>query len=164
MSSEDRLVVTPRLVVGVCITAIGALLLFDRLGVMDSEVALRFWPAGLITLGAVVIAQSDNDGHGRTSGFVMVGIGTWLLFSSLGVVRLRDHDRAEGDEAGGPEPQSDLGVHHPKPIEEQQRADRGDTHADNESRRHDQAIFRSHRTLPWRSRTWVSAATRARSS
>ncbi len=92
MASEDRLVVTPRLVVGVCITAIGGLLLFDRLGVMDSEVALRFWPAGLIALGAVVIAQSDNDGHGRTSGFVLVGIGTWLLFSSLGVVRLRFWD------------------------------------------------------------------------
>jgi hypothetical protein len=92
MSVEDRVVVTPRLVVGVCITALGALMLLDRSGVFDSEAILRFWPAGLIALGAVIIAQADNDGRGRMSGFMLVGIGSWLLFSSLGVVRLRFWD------------------------------------------------------------------------
>ena len=92
MSGEDRIVITPRLVLGVCVTALGALMLLDRTGVLDSEVVLRFWPAGLIALGAVIVAQADDDRHSRTSGLLLVGIGTWLLFSSLGVVRLRFWD------------------------------------------------------------------------
>ncbi len=92
MSAEDRMTITPRLVLGVCVTALGALMLLDRSGVLDSEALLRFWPAGLIALGAVVFAQADDDRNSRTSGLILVGIGSWLLFSSLGVVRLRFWD------------------------------------------------------------------------
>mgnify|MGYP001390941656 CR=1 FL=1 len=91
MSADERVVITPRLVVGICITALGALMLLDRSGVLDSAVVLRFWPAAIIAVGAVIVAQAA-DGPGRTSGVVLLFVGSWLLFSTLGVVRLRFWD------------------------------------------------------------------------
>jgi hypothetical protein len=88
MGSDERIAITPRLVVGICITLVGSLLMLDRMGILDTQGILRFWPAAVIAVGAVMVAQA-SDGSGTTRGWVLVFVGSWLLFGTLGAMRLR---------------------------------------------------------------------------
>lgn len=81
---EDRATfrITPRLVFGALVLLFGSLLLLDRLGVLDADDYLQYWPAGLIAVGLVKLMQPG----GRGSGFLFAGLGTWLLLANLGYV------------------------------------------------------------------------------
>jgi hypothetical protein len=80
--------ITPQLVVGVFIMLIGVLLMLDRLDVLSFAARLlRFWPVGLIALGASMVVRRA-DSHGRFWGFAWMFLGTWLLLNVLGVVRV----------------------------------------------------------------------------
>jgi hypothetical protein len=58
MSTDPRLRYAPNLALGICIMAIGIALMLDKLHVLEAERILRFWPVGLVLLGAGVVAQS----------------------------------------------------------------------------------------------------------
>lgn len=85
--ADTRIVLTPRLVVGLCIVALGVILTFDRVGLVAAEHMLRLWPVVLIVIGAFIVTH--NVGGGRNiNGIVLMAIGGWLLLTSL-VVRVR---------------------------------------------------------------------------
>ena len=65
MSTEGRINQAPNLALGIIILAIGVALTLDRLHVLEASRILRFWPVGLILLGAGVIAQSFSRGAGE---------------------------------------------------------------------------------------------------
>ena len=90
MDSDSRFIITPRLIVGVGIALVGVALTLDRLLIVDAGRILRFWPVGLILLGAVMIVQ--GDGRDRTRGVIFAAIGTWLFlnFQGLLTVSMRD--------------------------------------------------------------------------
>lgn len=80
---------TPTLVIGLVMTLLGAVLLFDRLALVDIRTVLRFWPLLLTLFGLSVIVQalredgtSEAGGRSRpivSPGFVLILIVIWLV-------------------------------------------------------------------------------------
>jgi hypothetical protein len=80
--------VTPQLVIGVFIVALGVLLMLDRLDILAMAARLlRFWPIGVMAVGVSILARRD-DAHGRFWGFFWIAVGGWLLLNTLGLVRV----------------------------------------------------------------------------
>jgi len=82
-----RLPMTPRLIIGLFIVAVGTVLVFDRLDLMNAATVLRFWPVAVIAIGGVLLAQA-TEAAGRLNGTVVIVVGTYLLLYSLGVVQV----------------------------------------------------------------------------
>src|SRR6185436_12494563 len=81
-------VLTPRLLVGLAIALFGVVLVLDRLNLAVAGQVLRFWPAVIIAVGALLFVQSRPVGGGANGVIVMI-IGAWLLLNSLGIVQVR---------------------------------------------------------------------------
>jgi hypothetical protein len=77
----------PQLILGLVIVTVGVLLTLDTLGIADAEVTLRFWPAGIIALGLAKLWQGWRYQSGLIGGSILTGIGFWLLFDELDLVR-----------------------------------------------------------------------------
>ena len=84
--------VTPQLVIGLLVLAVGVLLTLDRLGLADAGAYLRFWPAGLIVFGVVTLWRSRYGAGNPVGGFVLIVLGTWLLLDRADIVRLSFSD------------------------------------------------------------------------
>ena len=69
---------TPRVIVGLMVVLFGAAMLLDNLDIMEARDLLRFWPFGLIAIGAAKLVQ-EHDRSGRIAGGLFVGIG--VLFA-----------------------------------------------------------------------------------
>ncbi len=76
---------SPRLILGVGITAIGVLMLIDTLGFFDADRLLRFWPVLLMVLGARILQKGSRSGRWMGGGMLML-FGTLLLLRELDVV------------------------------------------------------------------------------
>jgi predicted membrane protein len=85
---EPRSVITPRLIVGVAIALFGVVLVLDRLNLVIADEALRWWPAVIVAIGALIFSQSRRIGGG-INGIIVMIIGSWLLLNSLGILRVR---------------------------------------------------------------------------
>jgi hypothetical protein len=79
--------VTPQLLVGLLVIAVGVLLTLDNLHLIEADDYLRFWPAGLIAIGVVKLWHA-RGGHGAFGGFLFAVIGSWLLLEQTALVRL----------------------------------------------------------------------------
>ena len=78
--------VTPQLVFGLFVMGLGVILGLDSLGIADAGFLLRFWPLGLILLGATIASRAES--HSRFWGFVWIIIGSWLLLRGFDVIRV----------------------------------------------------------------------------
>jgi hypothetical protein len=87
MPSDGRIVLTPKLVMGVSIALIGVVLTLDNLELLEGRPILRYWPAALIAVGAVMIGRA-GEGGGWVSGTLVMALGTWLLLNALGLIRV----------------------------------------------------------------------------
>jgi hypothetical protein len=87
MPKDPRAALTPQLAIGIFIMLIGVLLTLDRLNIVDTARAVRFWPLAFIAVGTALLVQRA-DPHGRFWGFVWLFVGSWLLLNTLGVVRI----------------------------------------------------------------------------
>jgi predicted membrane protein len=83
--------ITPRMVVGVAIALFGVILVFDRLNLVVADQALRWWPAVIVAIGALIFAQARRVGGG-VNGVIVMLIGGWLLLNTLGFLRVRFWD------------------------------------------------------------------------
>ena len=79
---------TPRLIVGLAIALFGVVLVLDRLNLVAADEALRWWPAVIVAVGAMIFNQSRRIGGG-VNGVIVMLIGGWLLLNTLDVVRVR---------------------------------------------------------------------------
>lgn len=78
--------VTPQLVFGLFVMALGVILGLDSLGIADAGYIVRFWPVGLIMLGGTIATRPEP--HGRFWGFVWIFVGAWLLLRNLDILRV----------------------------------------------------------------------------
>jgi predicted membrane protein len=79
---------TPQLLFGLIIIAVGVLLTLDRLGLVDARYYLRLWPAALILVGLVKLWHARDGMGGAVGGFLFTVAGTWLLLERTDIVRL----------------------------------------------------------------------------
>ena len=80
MERRSGLAFTPRLVLGLCIAAVGGLLLLDNRGILEADRFFRFWPLVLIVLGGWKVLHKQ----GTAVGLILAGAGTWFLLENLG--------------------------------------------------------------------------------
>jgi predicted membrane protein len=88
---QPRSGITPGMIFGLIIIALGVILLLDRQGVIDARTILRYWPAALIAIGLARLFQADRQ-RGRGWGLVLAAAGTILLLNELDVTHLRVRD------------------------------------------------------------------------
>jgi len=76
----------PRLALGFLIMAAGVLITLDNLGLVNAGDYLPYWPAALIAIGALKLAERGFVGKGATGGWLWIIAGGVLLAWSLGYV------------------------------------------------------------------------------
>jgi len=82
----DRSILTPRLVVGLFILALGTLFLLDNLHLADARHVLPYlWPAGFVALGITTVLRRWGS-RGWAWGLLWIVAGVWLLGDQLGIV------------------------------------------------------------------------------
>ncbi len=80
---------TPNLVVGLTVMAVGIVLLLDTLGIRDAASMMKFWPALIVLFGASIIAQAFRPadpalakrGSGGVPCFFLFLLGVALFWS-----------------------------------------------------------------------------------
>jgi hypothetical protein len=70
---------THHVAIGLCILLLGLLLVLDRLGVVGAEHTLKYWPVGLIIIGASIMFQAFRGEPTATKSAVPWGGIFWLL-------------------------------------------------------------------------------------
>lgn len=103
MAIEDRSIVTPNLVAGLCVTAVGTALVLDQLRLIDARQAFRFWPVAVILFGASMVIESLRggdalDGRKRHSGPGFFVIAFLIIVVSQTLQRGRPPMQADGNE------------------------------------------------------------------
>lgn len=78
--------ITPQLVFGLFVMALGVILGLDSLGLANAGYVIRFWPVGLMLLGGTIATRAEP--HARFWGFFWVAVGGWLLLRNLDVLRV----------------------------------------------------------------------------
>ena len=86
-AETSRGLLTPRLIVGLAIAAFGVVLVMDRLNLLMADQVLRWWPAVVIAVGALIFKQTRHVGHGA-NGIVVMVIGAWLLLNTLRIISI----------------------------------------------------------------------------
>ncbi len=76
----------PKFIIGACLILMGVVLALEQLGVSQAYHVLRFWPAALIVLGLAMLQRTEK--HSALRALILIGVGTWLLLNTLGLVSL----------------------------------------------------------------------------
>lgn len=86
MDDSAPLRITPRLVLGLGVLAIGLLFTADSLGLLDADLLFDYWPVLLIAVGATKLGgRTTSD---RLFAVFWIALGLWLLTWNLGYVDL----------------------------------------------------------------------------
>jgi len=91
-SRAPRPRLTPQVVFGLLVIAVGVLFTLDNLEVLDAGEYLRYWPAGLVMVGGVKLWQASREGHGWVGGVLLTVIGVWMLVNRIVYIRLDARD------------------------------------------------------------------------
>lgn len=89
MNSSNAVRITPRLIVGLGVLAIGLLWTLDNMNILESEAITRWWPVIVIAVGA---ARLLDPQVGKAPSVVLITIGTLLLLNKAGVLHFRVRD------------------------------------------------------------------------
>jgi len=91
---SDGFGMAPRAVLGLIIIAVGLLLTAGNVGWLDPDEVwrvLRYWPLGLVVLGAVKIVVG-RDRSSRLTGSLLAALGLWVLAQQMYDVRIHLSD------------------------------------------------------------------------
>ncbi|HKC13445.1 MAG TPA: DUF5668 domain-containing protein [Vicinamibacteria bacterium] len=80
--------ISPRLVIGFSVMAVGLLLTLDNLGLVHAGQFWRFWPLVLVALGLARMVQSRQE-CGRPAGVGLMVLGVFLLLATFGLLSHR---------------------------------------------------------------------------
>jgi predicted membrane protein len=84
LGHDHHALISARLVVGVIIVLIGAILLADNLGWFDARYVLRsLWPLALVAVGVTMVRSPDHR-RSRSWGWVLITVGIWLFLDRIG--------------------------------------------------------------------------------
>lgn len=79
--TAERFPITPRLIIGLAILALGALWTLDNLNFLESEDFTQWWPAVIVAIGAV---QFFNRKTNRIGPVLLMVAGVFLLVVTVG--------------------------------------------------------------------------------
>lgn len=85
MRTDRRFLVTPRLIFGLTVIALGVAFLLDQMGRVEAREVLRYWPLALVAMGLASFFRS-REGGGQVFGVLAAGLGLWFLADNLGWV------------------------------------------------------------------------------
>jgi len=80
-AATNRFPITPRLIIGLAILALGALWTLDNLNLLESEDFTQWWPAVLIAIGAVQFVSRKTN---RIGPVLLMVAGVLLLAMTVG--------------------------------------------------------------------------------
>ena len=83
MNSSNAFRITPRLIIGFGILALGILWTLDNLGILESEPITRWWPAVFIVIGLVQLLDGRSNKGGPVA---LIVVGTVLVLWKLGLI------------------------------------------------------------------------------
>ena len=83
-SSSNRLSV--RLLLGLAVTGLGVVLMFDAADLFDADRVLQFWPVILLAMGLLLLSRARQGGP-WFPGALLLLLGTALLLEELGYLR-----------------------------------------------------------------------------
>jgi predicted membrane protein len=84
MTAERAPLLSTRLIIGVFVMILGALLTLDNLDVFEADRYYRWWPLALVAIGLQKMFDSrERTRHAASAWFV---IGAWMLGSNLGYI------------------------------------------------------------------------------
>lgn len=83
MNNEATFRITPRLIIGFAILALGMLWTLDNLDVLQSEPITRWWPVVLVVIGAVQLLEPRAN---RIPGVALIVIGSLLLLDRANLI------------------------------------------------------------------------------
>src|SRR5262245_61898051 len=85
---DHQALFSARLVVGIVIVVIGAILLADNLGWFDARYVLRaLCPLALICVGVAMVRSPDHR-RSRSWGWVLITVGLWLFLDRIGWIHV----------------------------------------------------------------------------
>ena len=85
---EHQPLFSARLVVGIVIVFIGAILLADNLGWFEARYILRsLWPLALVCVGVAMVRSPDHR-RSRSWGWVLITVGIWLFLDRIGWIHV----------------------------------------------------------------------------
>ncbi|HUO84969.1 MAG TPA: DUF5668 domain-containing protein [Thermoanaerobaculia bacterium] len=70
----------PRLVIGLFLVLLGAVLVFDEVGLFDADLVLPYWSLVLVLIGALQLLR----GTGPLVALLLIAAGIWILAFNLG--------------------------------------------------------------------------------
>jgi predicted membrane protein len=82
MTRREHSPVTPRVVVGLIVIALGVIFTLDNLGVVRADDVLYYWPVALVLVGLAKVISRCGTGFGA----VLMAVGGWLLLERLDVI------------------------------------------------------------------------------
>jgi predicted membrane protein len=77
--------ITPRLLIGVFLVALGVLFLLENLGYADVEHYFDFWPLVLVAIGATKWVQARSN-PARMAAGLWILVGVWLILYNVDLV------------------------------------------------------------------------------
>ena len=83
---DRRTVMTPHLVFGLLIIAVGVVFTLDNLGLADSERYWRWWPSAVILVGLAKLWQARDGMSNPIAGVFFLLVGGWFQLHTLGVI------------------------------------------------------------------------------
>ena len=86
--TQQPIRLTGHLVFGLVIIIVGVLFTLDNLDIAEADNYLRFWPAGLIAVGAAKLLEPRRTSAGILGGSVFLLAGSWLLLDNLGYIEV----------------------------------------------------------------------------
>jgi predicted membrane protein len=85
---SHQALISARLVVGIVIVCIGAILLADNLGWFDARYVLRsLWPLALVAVGVTMVRSPDHR-RSRSWGWVLITVGSWIFLDRIGWIHV----------------------------------------------------------------------------
>jgi len=84
--TTNRKAATGTLVSGLVVAGIGIVLLLGQLGILETGVIWRFWPAVFCVIGLVRFIESHNTGEQIWGGF-FISLGALLILHEFGYIR-----------------------------------------------------------------------------
>jgi predicted membrane protein len=86
MNQQRQRPMPSRLVVGMVIAAIGAILLLGNLGWFDAREVLRtLWPLALVAAG-VAMLRDPKQRRGHAGAWVLITVGAWIFADKIGLI------------------------------------------------------------------------------
>jgi predicted membrane protein len=85
---NHQALISARLVFGIVIVCIGAMLLADNLGWFNARYVLRtLWPLALVAVGVTMVRSPDHR-RSRSWGWVLITVGAWIFLDRIGWVHV----------------------------------------------------------------------------